>query len=160
MRVSGRSRVPSPPARMTPFTARILRTATTDACRRSSRPASGAKPHVVLRRRRAPEGAEPDQRQLDAEHALVGVELVGDAGVDDPAVAARDEAQQVVALEEVRAELRRLVQVVARQEREPDVVPEPQVHGAVDLVDAGLVEEDRRGVAGLRGAFTLFSMKR
>src|SRR6266487_3788684 len=44
-----------------------------------------------------PEGAEPEERELDAEEALVRVRLVGDPRLEHPAVAARDEAHEVVA---------------------------------------------------------------
>src|SRR5437870_9083274 len=49
------------------------------------------------------EGAEPNEGQLDAEEPLVGVGLVGEAGLEDPAIAARDHADEIIALEKMRA---------------------------------------------------------
>src|SRR5438094_704947 len=103
MRVSGRSRVPSPPASTTPFISSV------EAARRArggtaeAEVGERAEADVVPVGGTLPERPEPDQGELHAEQPLVGVRLVRDAGFHQPAVAARDEAEEVVALEEVRA---------------------------------------------------------
>src|SRR5438094_5518805 len=111
-------------------------------------------PHEAGRDGGSPEGAQPEQRELHAEETLVRVRLVGDPGLDHPAIAARDEAQEVVTLEEVGAERRRpygrRARLVARGEGEAQVVPEPQVEGAVELVHAEAVQERRLECRGRR----------
>src|SRR5438445_10431398 len=108
---------------------------------------AGQEAGVVPVQRTLTEGAEPDERQLDTEEALVGVELVGETGLDDPAVAARDHADEVVALEEMRAgdltgrhagarDDGRVVQRVAREKGEAEIAAEPEIEAAVDLVDS------------------------
>src|SRR5437879_12593349 len=101
MRVSGRSRVPSPPASTTPF---ILIEA--PGRRRGGgpepEPGERVEADVVPILGATAERPEADQRELHAEQALVGVRLVGEARLDQPAVATRDDA------EEVRSEERRV----------------------------------------------------
>src|SRR5207249_2799928 len=116
IRVSGRSRVPSPPASTTPFM--LVR-----ACGCGTWPAEAdvgerREADVVAPQGRPSERAEPDQRQLHPEEAFVGVGLVLHTGLEQPAVAARDQAQRVVPFEEVRAErfaarLRRAQEIIA-----------------------------------------------
>ena len=94
------------------------------------------------------ERPEADQRELHAEQALVGVRLVGDARLDQPAVATRDDAKEVVALEEVRAGRRRRTKIVSGEVREPQVVTQTQVQGAIQLVHPVARQEPR--VAAVR----------
>src|SRR5207244_8950753 len=105
--------------------------------------------------RTAPEGAQPEEGELGAEEALRRVRLGGGPRLEHPAVAARDEANEGGALEEVRAERRRTqgrrAQVVAGEEGEAQVVAEPQVERAVELVHPGAVQE-RRLARGRRRA--------
>src|SRR5262245_13592453 len=153
MRVSGRRRVPSPPASRTPFISEDPARPRTDARTAVAELVERRQPEVVPVERALAELAEPDERELDAEEPLVRIELVRDTRLDDPAVAARDDPQEVVALEEVRpGELRiaalvgddvalrvdddRVVEREAGEEIEPDVLAEPDVDRAVHLVHA------------------------
>src|SRR5712692_5205900 len=144
MRVSGRSRVPSPPASTTPF---ILVEA--PGRRRGGgpepEPGERVEADVVPILGATAERPEADQRALHAEQALVGVRLVGDARLDQPAVATRDDAEEVVALEEVRAGRRCRTEIVSGEEREPQVATQTQVQGAIQLVHPAARQERRLG---------------
>src|SRR5262249_57738802 len=69
--------------------------------------------------------------------------LVRDPGCHQPAVAARDEAEEVVALEEVRAARRGRSEIVPGEKREPQVPTQTEIHGAIELVHAGGRHETR-----------------
>src|SRR2546426_11139830 len=98
MRVSGRSRVPSPPASTTPF---ILVEAPGRPRGGGPEPESGGRGEagVVPIRGTPSQRSEADQRGLHAEETFVGVRLVGDARLHQPAVTPRDDAEEGVALQ-------------------------------------------------------------